>query len=276
MLRQIDALMQGQGPRLLPPPVSDSPSPRARPTASPRKPVPPRREARPAPRRGTAVARATVGARFAMGLTLAVVSLLPSNTGLLPRWPAAGPLVSWMGSGETSAVIAVGSTHHPQAVAPAVFAPVPPAMAAPQAPAAGSPAPTIGRESPSPAAADGLRPPAPSLLPSVEPAAGQPPTPEAAPKPPESALASDRPPPLPAASLQRAPEERSTEPAVEIPVALLLERGNRLLAAGDITSARQFFGRAVGSAPVAEFSLSSGVLRRSPSNDAFGAWLALS
>lgn len=248
MLRQIDALMQGQGPRLLPPPASDNPSGRAtRQTALPRKPVPPRSEPLPARSSGKAVVFGAAGARLALGFAVAVAVLFPPNAGLFPSWPSIGTgrLASWVRSGESADIIAVAPIRHPRVVAPAVFAPVPPpATASPQAAVTRAPAPADSRESPSIVGEDALRPPAPPILPSLEPAAGQRPMPEPVPKFAAGAIVPDR----PAPAITSAPplvEARSTERTAEIPVALLLERGNRLLAAGDIASARQFFGRAV-------------------------------
>jgi len=234
ILRQIEALTRAPPPpALLPAPERPQPreAKRARP-AAPRHTEPPRASGRTT---GPALSKITFGIA-ALGLVcLAVLPSYPDELHLLARW-------------------------------------IPPRVQAKAAASAPAAAPAQGVAivaiPTAPAERPALTPPAPTLAP--VPAADAEPTP-GAPKP-------DAPPPQPAAPTKTAalasPAAESTRPApvaVARPstpatgdsaspasdrataprpaaqagtVALLLDRGNQLLASGDVASARQFFERA--------------------------------
>jgi TPR repeat protein len=141
----------------------------------------------------------------------------------------------------------------PQTAAPAVVAAAPPADVAHPEPA--PPPQTVARAEPAaapPAAAPA--PPAPLTVARAEPAAPAAPPPavagaEAAAPPPAA-----QPKPVTRAELQPAPRSAQAAeppPAPASGMTALVERGDRLLAAGDIASAREFFERAVESGDAA-------------------------
>jgi len=158
-------------------------------------------------------------------------------------------------------------------VEPSAAAPQTPAAAAPASPPAAvasaepvPPAPeTVARAEPAaaPLAAAPV-PPAPLTVARAEPAAPPPAAAPATPPPPTVAGAAPaapppaaQPKPVTRAELQPVPRSaQAAEPPPASDMSALVERGDRLLAAGDIASAREFFERAVENGdPAASYGL---------------------
>jgi hypothetical protein len=279
ILRQIDALMQA--PMAPAAPTLDRPQQRdakqgPEPAASPPQPKPSRKRDL-----GKAFALRKAGVGLVAGVALAGATLYPTNAHFLTSWVAspldveAAPAAFHPAVPGTEASPLAGTSSRPSAstqpaampstaveVTPLAAPPAPPAgsgvlivamppplpgasAAAPQLEARLTPAPAaIGATPPGAAQAKPVTPPSPSAAtPAVQTAALPP-----APAPSVSGASNHA---LSAAPPVTAQSTGSTEPAPEpradsgtTPVDVLLERGNRLLASGDIVSARQFFERA--------------------------------
>ncbi|HYM03868.1 MAG TPA: hypothetical protein VET85_13035 [Stellaceae bacterium] len=220
MLRQIDALTQGAK---VAPPQAPRPVPAIARKKPPTDEASPPSELDEEPAPGTPLSIAKIRAMLGLGVVLLCALLIPSNARFFHGWLGPQSLVVVLPAAPVGELRAIN-----------VLPVTPAGPAAPVSP----PRPAATDVSPPAAASPGelrappLRIAAPPALATIEPTARgslePPPAPETAvapPLPPEQAT----PPP------QRAPDS---------PVALLLERGNQLLAAGDITSARQFYARA--------------------------------
>ena len=140
----------------------------------------------------------------------------------------------------------------PQTPAPAAPAPPPAAIAHPE-PVPPAPQAVAGAELAAPPPAPAPAPPAPQAVAGAEPAAPPPAAAPATPPPQTLALAEPaapppaaQPKPITRAELQPVPRSaQAAEPPPASDMSALVERGNRLLAAGDIAPAREFFERAV-------------------------------
>ncbi len=281
ILRQIDALMQA--PMAPAAPTLDRPQQRdakqrPEPAASPPQPKPPRKRDA-----GKAFVVRKAGVGLVAGVALACATLYPTNAHFLTTWIASPPDVeadpaAFHPAPPASDASPLDGTSSAASAAP----PGMPSAAVEATPlAAPPPAPTgtgvsiVAMPPPLPAAA------APQLqaqlTPTLAAAADPPPEPEelkpeTTPSPPAAAPA------LQTAALPSAPDKRVAAAPAEVappqhaqptalpasaqnagaaapaplqradssdtPVGVLLERGNRLLASGDIVSARRFFERA--------------------------------
>jgi hypothetical protein len=282
ILRQIDALMQA--PMAPAAPTLDRPQQRdakqrPEPAASPPQPKPPRKRD---PGKAFVVHKAGVG--LVAGVALACATLYPTNAHFLTTWiasppdveadPAAfhpAPPASDASPLDGTSSAARASAAPPRTPSAAVEATP---LAAPPPPPTGTGVSIVAMPPPLPAAPAAAPQLEAQLTPTLAAAADPPPEPEelkpeATPSPPAAAPALQMaalPPAadkrVVAAPAEAAPPQHAqptAPPATaqnagaaaparadssDTPVDVLLERGNRLLASGDIVSARQFFERA--------------------------------
>jgi hypothetical protein len=280
ILRQIDALMQA--PMAPAAPTPDRPQQRdakqgPEPAASPPQPKPPRKRD---PGKAFAVRKAGVG--LVAGVALACATLYPTNAHFLTTWIAsppdveADPAAFHPGPLASDALPLTGTSSVPSASAApsrmssAAVEATP--LAAPPLPPTGTGVSIVAMPPPLPAAPAAAPQVEARLMPTPAAAADPPPEPEelkpeATRSPPAAvpALQTAALPSAPAKRVPAAPPEHAQPPAPpaiaenagaagpapvqrpdssDTPVDVLLERGNRLLASGDIVSARQFFERA--------------------------------
>ncbi|HUC65056.1 MAG TPA: hypothetical protein VMA53_06500 [Stellaceae bacterium] len=281
ILRQIDALMQA--PMAPAAPGLDRPQQRdakqgPEPAASPPQPKPPRKRDL-----GKAFAVRKAGVGLVAGVALASATLYPTNAHFLTSWIAspldveAAPAAFHPGPPASDVSRLAGTSTRPSAsiqpsTVPSAAVEATP-LAPPPAPPTGSGVTIVAMPPPLPAASAAAPQLEARLMPPSTATSDPPPRPEqakpdaapspsaATPAPQTAALPPTAAKPISAAPAPdhgpssapapTAPNAGSTEPTPakradigNAPVDVLLERGNRLLASGDIVSARQFFERA--------------------------------